>query len=55
MFQKLANSEGVGLQIEKILDDFTWNDTIMDQLPEENLNSLVIASAFRRGLLQVSK
>ena len=26
MFQKLANSEGVGLQIEKILDDFTWND-----------------------------
>ena len=26
MFQKLANSEGVGLQIEKVLDDFTWND-----------------------------
>ena len=29
MFQKLANSEGVGLQIEKILDDFTWNDPIL--------------------------
>ena len=26
MFQKLANSERFGLQIEKILDDFTWND-----------------------------
>ena len=26
MFQKLANSEWVGLHIEKILDDFTWND-----------------------------
>ena len=26
MFQKLANSERVGLQIEKILDDLTWND-----------------------------
>ena len=26
MFQKLANSEGVGLQTEKILDDFIWND-----------------------------
>ena len=26
MFQKLASSEGVGLEIEKILDDFTWND-----------------------------
>ena len=25
---------------------------ITDQLPEENLNSLVIARAFRRGLLQ---
>ena len=29
MFQKLANSEGVGLQIEKILDDFTWKDPIL--------------------------
>ena len=26
MFQKLTNSEGVGLQFEKILDDFRWND-----------------------------
>ena len=26
LFQKLANSEEVGLQIEKILDDFIWND-----------------------------
>ena len=26
MFQKLANSDGVGLQIEKILHDFIWND-----------------------------
>ena len=26
MFQKLANFEGVGLQIEKILDNFTLND-----------------------------
>ena len=29
MFQKLANSEGVGLQIEKILDNFTWNDPLI--------------------------
>ena len=26
--------------------------TITDQSPEENLNSLVIARAFRKGLLQ---
>ena len=31
MSQKLANSEGVGLQIEKVLDDFTWNDPNMDE------------------------
>ena len=28
MFQKSANSEGVRLQIEKILDDFIWNDPL---------------------------
>ena len=32
VFQKLSNSEGVGLQIEKILDDFTWNDPTLNQI-----------------------
>ena len=35
VLQKLANSEGVELQIEKILDDFTSNDPVVRSLSQE--------------------